>query len=647
MHLRFAGKSVILITLLIQSGAAELVAADAPRHLMLRFDRPAQTERLRSAGIRVFGRNRDGSVVVSVPENQSVADLGATWAGEVPAHEKVAETAAAASNEPTFLIFQFYEDVDMSSARELLWDSGVLVREHTDLEPWQLLGLADLEAAFRIAGDERVAYVFPASEEITSGIPVIPCRSAITEDGAPALLTASIGNGWDGAGQGAAGLTYSFGPITGQLPPNLVRDTVRRALDEWSRHVHVTFTETTRRAGSQNIDILFGKTSHGDQYPFEGRGGVLAHTFYPAPPNSEPLAGDLHLDDDEVWNGGNLDLYSVILHEIGHALGLGHSTDPTSVMYPFYRRLTVLTTDDIQSIQRIYAAVGSTSTPAPLDVIIDPARLSATATTAYLTGRVSGGRDPISVTWSTEMGAFGAARGLRDWNIPLVPLVPGPNRVTVTASDSTATTASKTVVLERGQSSLGPPVIEAAEPVNGSTLPGPTVRVRGTAAHPSGIESVAWRNLKTGGAGIAAGTGVWEIPSVPLASGSNEIRLDAKALDGSTASKSILVTMVAGSTAPGSPPAVDTSPPSITITSPASASTTVTAAQITVKGTARDNTAVAAVSWTSAAGQSGVATGTTSWSVTIPLYTGINNLVIRATDTAGNSSWRSLSVTRR
>jgi hypothetical protein len=566
----------------------------------------------------------------------------------VSAFDKVSE-AAAGSEEPAYLIFQFYEDVDMNAARDLLWASGVLIREHSDLESWQLLGFADRETAWRVAGDERVAYVFPASEEITNGIPVIPCRSAITEDGAPALLTASIGHGWDGPGQGAAGLTFSFGPITGQLPPNFVRDTVRRALDEWSRHVQVTFTETTRRTGSQNIDILFGKTSHGDQYPFEGRGGVLAHTFYPAPPNSEPLAGDLHLDDDEVWSGGSLDLYSVILHEIGHALGLGHSTAPTSVMYPFYRRLTVLTPDDIQSIQQIYAASGSTATPAPLDVIVDPARLSATATTAYLTGRVSGGRDPVSVTWSTEMGAFGVARGLRDWNIPLVPLVPGPNRVTVTASDSTAATASKTVVLERGQSSLGPPVIEVTEPLSGSTSATSAVRVRGTATHPSGIDSVAWRNLKTGGAGTAAGTGIWEVPTVPLASGLNEISLEAKAMDGSTASKAIFVTMASGTTNPSNPgtPSVDTSPPSITITSPASASTTVSTAQITLKGTARDNTAVAAVSWTSAAGQSGAATGTTNWSVTIPLYTGINNLVIRATDAAGNSSWRSLSVTRR
>ena len=33
-------------------------------------------------------------------------------------------------------------------------------------------------------------------------------------------------------------------------------------------------------------------------------GGVLAHTFYPAAPNPEPIAGDMHLDNDENWNAG-------------------------------------------------------------------------------------------------------------------------------------------------------------------------------------------------------------------------------------------------------------------------------------------------------------------------------------------------------
>lgn len=45
--------------------------------------------------------------------------------------------------------------------------------------------------------------------------------------------------------------------------------------------------------------------------------------------------------------------YSAIMHEIGHALGLNHSTDPNAVMYPFLS-LPYLGQDDIDGIRYIY-----------------------------------------------------------------------------------------------------------------------------------------------------------------------------------------------------------------------------------------------------------------------------------------------------
>lgn len=73
------------------------------------------------------------------------------------------------------------------------------------------------------------------------------------------------------------------------------------------------------------------------------------------------LAGDLHFDEDEQFdvNGSDskVDLFWVSLHELGHSLGLDHSYEVESVMFPFYLGYTkglTLHWDDVQGIQQLY-----------------------------------------------------------------------------------------------------------------------------------------------------------------------------------------------------------------------------------------------------------------------------------------------------
>ena len=105
---------------------------------------------------------------------------------------------------------------------------------------------------------------------------------------------------------------------------------------------------------------MWGAGNHGDPYPFDGPGGVLAHAFYPAPPNSEPIAGDLHFDEDENWSlTGNIHMFTVALHEAGHSLGLGHSDVTGAVMYAFYGGpVSGLEADDIAGIRALYSDSG-------------------------------------------------------------------------------------------------------------------------------------------------------------------------------------------------------------------------------------------------------------------------------------------------
>ena len=97
---------------------------------------------------------------------------------------------------------------------------------------------------------------------------------------------------------------------------------------------------------------------HGDGAPFDGVGNVLAHAFYP-PLCGGSFAGHMHFDEDEDWSltgsGGTFDLETVALHEVGHLLGLAHSSDPNAIMYPTYTGVRrSLGQDDLDGIRRLY-----------------------------------------------------------------------------------------------------------------------------------------------------------------------------------------------------------------------------------------------------------------------------------------------------
>jgi len=95
------------------------------------------------------------------------------------------------------------------------------------------------------------------------------------------------------------------------------------------------------------------------------------------------------------------------------------------------------------------------------------------------------------------------------------------------------------------------------------------------------------------------------------------------------------------------PGGTDTTGPALTIAYPSYTSFATTLTSLTFKGTASDPSGVARVTWSTNFGMAGTASGTTQWTAAIPLLVGFNQVIIRAYDTAGNMSWRSVVVTRR
>ncbi|XP_030439678.1 metalloendoproteinase 3-MMP-like [Syzygium oleosum] len=143
-------------------------------------------------------------------------------------------------------------------------------------------------------------------------------------------------------------LTYALSPGTRAD----VVGPVSRAFNTWASATHFTFSQVQNYAAA-DIKIAFASRDHGDNAPFDGPSGVIAHAF-------QPTIGMFHYDADEQWSvgpaSGSFDMETVALHEIGHLLGLGHSSVERAIMYPSISPgiSKGLDGDDVQGIKTLY-----------------------------------------------------------------------------------------------------------------------------------------------------------------------------------------------------------------------------------------------------------------------------------------------------
>jgi len=95
---------------------------------------------------------------------------------------------------------------------------------------------------------------------------------------------------------------------------------------------------------------------------FDNKKGVLAHAYFPG---QGELSGDIELNDEWNWVPGvkwskmmTPPLVPILIHEIGHGLGLRHDTrSMESIMYPSFdlgKKKNTLNEDDIFRIQTRY-----------------------------------------------------------------------------------------------------------------------------------------------------------------------------------------------------------------------------------------------------------------------------------------------------
>lgn len=83
------------------------------------------------------------------------------------------------------------------------------------------------------------------------------------------------------------------------LQPSQVNTIIAYALKAWSDVTNLKFHDTSPSERDRaDIKISFVRSLHDDGYPFDGRGGTLAHAFFPG---EADVAGDTHFDDEESW----------------------------------------------------------------------------------------------------------------------------------------------------------------------------------------------------------------------------------------------------------------------------------------------------------------------------------------------------------
>ena len=615
-----------------------------PTHVILQFDQPPTAgalEVLRARGAVVLQDVPDNGVLVLMNNTVALDGLGIRSALRLDPLQKLSplitrDTATATSGD---YLVEFHPDVDPNVARRLILSAGLELRENPDLLRRHLLvhtpNASDVQAKLEsLASQDQVAYIFPAAANLAAGTPVNVCGGALTVLGTIGQIIATNGDGWDGPGLNAATLNYVFQHVTAQLPASVPQSEILRAMAEWAKVIQITWQPGTDSLGNRTVNIFWATGDHGDGFPFDGLGGVIAHTFYPAPPNPEPLAGDLHLDDAESWHvGAQVDVFSVALHELGHALGLGHSDNPNDVMYPYLKLVTTLADGDKTAILSMYAAqTGVVPPPGALTLTINPPPATTTATAISLTGTVTGGGGSPTVTWTSSSGASdGSSISGSNWVISSLPLAIGVNTIVVTATDGTGS-VSHVVSITRQGVVAGPIALTINVPP--ATTTSATISLSGTVTGGSGSPTVTWITSAGASDGSSINGDNWTILSIPLAMGVNTITVTATDATGS-ASRIVSVTRTV---APPPGPLV------LTINTPPA---TTTDATISLSGTVIGGSGSPSVHWITNTGASdGSTISGDNWAIlSIPLAIGVNTITVTALDATGTVS-KAVSVTR-
>uniref|UniRef100_F1L4T5 Matrix metalloproteinase-19 n=1 Tax=Ascaris suum TaxID=6253 RepID=F1L4T5_ASCSU len=177
-------------------------------------------------------------------------------------------------------------------------------------------------------------------------------------------------------------ISWNISTFPSNLPKSRTREAFEKMFEVWRSHTVFDFVEV---GDKNNADISITFDSASSRWPRDPTHTAIAHA-------TGPVLSRISLNNDTIWsyNGDNnensTEIVPVILHAIGHVLGLDHSNSPDSIMYPIFEHRKPLITDrstgvpklndiDIVAIRQLYGlSATTTSATSSIATTVEPDR---------------------------------------------------------------------------------------------------------------------------------------------------------------------------------------------------------------------------------------------------------------------------------